>query len=225
MVSVIIPTYNESKIIAGTLTNLLEQKGNYEIIICDGGSGDDTLHIAKAFPQITIVSSGKGRALQMNAATELAKGDTLLFLHADTLLPENAIQTIEETMTDASIVGGSFFIKFNSSHYLLKFYAWCSKINHTLFTYGDQGIFMRRSLFQSLNGFKPIPIMEDIEIQQRMRKRGKFVKLSLPVVTSARRFVSKGIFYQQWRNILLVFLFILGVSAHTLKKFYSDSNR
>jgi glycosyltransferase involved in cell wall biosynthesis len=161
----------------------------------------------------------------MNKGAEKAKGKILLFLHADTLLPENGIKAIETAMSDPSFSGGSFYMKFDKENIPFRFYSSCTKINISYFTFGDQGIFIRRNVFIEIGGYKIMPIMEDFEIQKRLRKKGKFIKLPLAVTTSARRFMQNGKFKQQLLNIALLSAYELGVSPDSIKKFYSDLNR
>ncbi|MDQ3395810.1 MAG: TIGR04283 family arsenosugar biosynthesis glycosyltransferase [Bacteroidota bacterium] len=222
MVSVIIPTLNEEAIIAKTLLSVMSQKGAFEVIVSDGGSSDNTMEIVKTFPQVKVTYSPKGRALQMNAGAEIARGEHLLFLHADTLLLPSAILKIVDSLKNNNVIGGSFFLKFDSENYALKFYSLFSKINHLLFTYGDQAFFIKNEAFRVLNGFKDMVIMEDVEIQQRLRKLGRFIKLDQAVITSGRRFLRRGVIYQQLQNIALVMLYLLGASPTLLKKHYQN---
>ncbi|CAN5352471.1 TIGR04283 family arsenosugar biosynthesis glycosyltransferase [soil metagenome] len=225
MVSIIIPTFNEEKQIPLLMNNLLSQNSECEIIIVDGGSTDLTLSKCLIYKNVKIISSEKGRANQMNKGAEAAKGEILLFLHADTLLPENGIEAIEEAMKDTSYIGGSFFMKFDKDSLPLRFYSSFTKINNSYFTYGDQGIFVRKNIFKEIDGYKITPILEDFEIQKRLRKKGKFIKLPLAVTTSSRRFVQVGEFKQQIINIALLGAYELGVSPQNIKKYYSDLSR
>ena len=220
MVSVIIPTLNEAEIIGSTLPRLFHQAGDFEVIVADGGSSDGTLDILKQFPQVKVVTSPRGRGNQMNAGAKAAQGDVLLFLHADTCLPPDSFRMIREVLSDSSVAGGSFCLRFDHPHRFLWILSMLSRINHTLATYGDQGIFLRSTIFGRIGGFKGIPIMEDVEIQRRLRSQGRFIKIDKPVVTSARRYLRNGIIRQQVLNTLLVALFHLRVSPHNLKRYY-----
>ncbi len=222
MVSIIVPALNESATIDKTLANLQNQQGDHEVIVVDGGSIDDTLQIAASFPGVRCISSPKGRATQMNMGSEYANGDILLFLHADCLLPNDAIVSIEKILKDPSVGSGSFYIRFDSRHWLLNIYSSVSRINHPVFTYGDQGIFVVKELFRAIGGFEPMAMMEDVEIQDRLRKHKSFIKISKPIETSHRRFTSHGIFKQQIKNMVLIGLYRLGVSADVLKRYYPD---
>ena len=129
---------------------------------------------------------------------------------------------IESLLAQEGIVAGSFTLQFDYHSPFLRLFACFSRINHTLFTYGDQGLFMNRQIFEHIGGFKEIPLMEDVEIQKRLRKRGRFVKLRPAVITSARRFRSCGIVRQQLLNIFLVLMYHAGVSPDRLKCYYKE---
>jgi len=220
MISIIIPVLNESQTIGSCLYRLKKHIEHHEIVVVDGGSHDATLDIVKAFSDVKWLCSTAGRGNQMNRGVEAANGDLLLFLHADTCLPPGGLNRIEAIMAREGIVAGSFSLSFEEPSSLLKLYALFSRINHLLFTYGDQGLFMTRHIFELIGGFKEIPIMEDVEIQKRLRKLGRFVKIRQPVVTSARRFLTNGIIKQQVLNMGLVFLYHAGFSPFWLKRFY-----
>ena len=220
MISIIIPVLNESQTIGSCLFCLRKQIEHHEIVVVDGGSDDGTLDIVRAFSEVKWLCSPAGRGNQMNRGAEAAEGDLLLFLHADTCLPPGGLSRIETLMAQEGIVAGSFSLSFEEPDSLLKLYALFSRINHLLFTYGDQGLFMSRRIYELIGGFQEIPIMEDVEIQKRLRKMGRFVKVRQPVVTSARRFLTYGIIKQQVLNMGLVFLYHAGFSPFWLKRFY-----
>ncbi len=220
MISVIIPALNEAHTIEFSLRSLLSCQENIEVIVADGGSSDRTTDIVRKFSKVKQVNSAKGRGRQMNEGAMAARGDTLLFLHADTHLPPYAFATIQEVMKDPRVAGGCFWLSFDCRNFALRIYSMLSRINHILFTYGDQGLFLRRDAFGEMGGFKDIPIMEDVEIQKRLRRVGRFVKIRYPVVTSARRFVKYGSIKQEALNVALVFLYHLGASSSFLKRFY-----
>jgi len=223
MVSIIIPVLNEERSIAKVLENVCKQSTDCELIIVDGGSKDETLQICGCHERAKLVHSEKGRAIQMNKGAAMAKGDVLLFLHADTLLPNGGLQAIKEIMKDEEVVGGSFYMKFDVESLSFRFFSAFTKINSPYLTYGDQGIFIRKSVFEQIGAYKTMPILEDFEIQKRLRKQGRFVKLPLPVTTSARRFLNNGIFKQQLLNIALLCAYELGYSPAKIKAFYKDT--
>ena len=219
MISVIIPVFNE----AATIHHLLEALSVYddvEVIVVDGGSHDDTVEQVMAFPHVILTYTSKGRATQLNHGGFMANGDILFFLHADSVLPDGALQHIQYALADRAVIAGSFYLQFDRNNFWLNGYSRLSKINHQLLTFGDQGLFMRKDTFYQINGYKNLPIMEDFEIQQRLRKKGSFVKLDQPIVTSARRYVKHGFIWQQLKNTLLLTLFLVGISPHSLAKYY-----
>jgi rSAM/selenodomain-associated transferase 2 len=221
MISIIIPTLNEELMIGKCLYQFDQYLENLEIIVVDGGSTDDTVSIVKSFAKVTLIQeSEKGRGRQMNRGASVAKGDILLFLHADTLLPPGGLGMIDAAMRGQNVVAGSFYLCFDHRGLLLQLYSWLSKINHVLFTYGVQGLFLPRSVFEEIGGFAEMPLMEDVEVQQRLRRIGRFVKLNHCVNTSSRRFLANGIIRQQLVNIVLVLLYFAGVSPARLKRYY-----
>ncbi len=159
----------------------------------------------------------------MNMGANAATGDTLLFLHADTVLPSGGLSLINETLEQDGIVAGSFSLRFDKPSPMLKVLGCFSRINHILFTYGDQGLFMKRSTFNKIDGFSDLPLMEDIAIQKKLRRLGGFRKVQKPVITSARRFYANGIVRQQLLNTTLVMLYYLGMSPAKLSRYYSYS--
>lgn len=222
MISIIIPVLNEATQLQSVLRHTFKIKGDFEIICVDGGSTDRSIQILQSFPKVRFYQSRKGRSYQMNKGAKAAAGDILLFLHADTLLPKNALSEIELVMETASNVGGSFYLKFDKKHWILSFYSRLSQINSSLFTYGDHGIFIRKFCFQQIKGYKPISFMEDIEIQLRLRKIGNFVKLPFAITTSARRFTSAGPIKQFFTDVLLVAFYRIGIPPRWIKQFYPD---
>lgn len=222
MISIIIPALNEEGYIEKTLKHTENLEGNFEIIVADGGSKDSTRTLVKNFPQVTLISSEKGRANQMNTGAQIATGDVLLFLHADTFLPEKTYELVKSHLKNEKNVGGSFRLNLDKDHLFLKCYTWCSRFSLEVFTYGDHGIFIREEVFRKIKGYRKMPFLEDIEIQKRLRKAGKFSKLNATVTTSARRFEEMGTLKQLGMDFLILVFYNLGVSPVRLKKFYKD---
>jgi rSAM/selenodomain-associated transferase 2 len=220
MISIVIPALNEAEGIGACLEGLLQEACGHEVIVVDGGSRDGTPAVVRRFRQPRLLSAERGRGVQMNRGAMAASGDILLFLHADCRLPAGGLCMIEDTMADSSAVAGSFSLAFDRDHPLLRLYAAFSRINHILFTYGDQGLFLPRRTFQRIGGFREVPLMEDLEIQQRLRRMGRFVKIRRPMTTASRRFAARGILRQQFANTLLVTLYFAGVSPARLARFY-----
>jgi rSAM/selenodomain-associated transferase 2 len=223
-VSIIIPVYHEADIIVPMISALKGLNGNpgVEIIVVDGDPDGSTIRDVRDACVKTLLA-GKGRASQMNRGAAAAKGDILLFLHADTCLPPNALQHILEIFRDRRIIGGSFDLGIQSEK---KAYRLIEKMVYyrtrlTKMPYGDQAIFIFRKCFLKLGGFKEIPIMEDIELMRRIKaQRYRIGVIPHPVRTDPRRWEKEGIIYCTLRNWTLAVLFLLGVSPEKLAGYY-----
>jgi rSAM/selenodomain-associated transferase 2 len=220
--SVIIPTLNEVRVIQKTLQQVL-LTGADEVVVVDGGSQDATREMAKHLG-CRIIQSPRGRALQMNAGAKAAQGDVLLFLHADTLPPVVAKEIIQEALSDPQIVGGRFDIRIDRPGWLYRLVASLINLRSRLtrIATGDQAIFVRRNVFERIGGFSEIPIMEDVEFSRRLKRAGGIACLHARVTTSARRWANHG----PLKTILLMwklrFLYYVGVSPDSLKRYYVD---
>ncbi len=220
LISIVIPVLNEEKNLEKTLDSVSNQDGPLEIIVVDGGSTDASVEIADAYAKVLV--SGCGRALQMNTGAAEARGEILLFLHADTLLPERAFETIRNRMSglDAS-KAGTFQLEFDSPSRLLGFYCWCTRFPHPSVSFGDRGLFVRRSVFEAQGGFNEIPLFEDVDLARRLYILGGFTFLNLTVTTAARRFDAGGHIQHQIKNLLLWAGYFLGIRPAVLARFYS----
>jgi rSAM/selenodomain-associated transferase 2 len=218
--SVVIPALDECEHLPATLQSLRSEGGAVEPIVVDGGSSDGTWRLRDEFPWARFVHSARGRGPQLDTGAGVATAPLLLFLHADTRPPAGFLTLIEQALSRPQVVAGSFCLSFDNRNPLLRFYARCSRLNHPLFTYGDQGLFTRRSIFEAVGGFAGLPFLEDVDILRRLRRLGRVVKVPMPVVTSARRFVAGGIVRQQIRNVLLVAAYHAGVSPQRLAGWY-----
>ncbi len=218
-ISVVIPTLNEEKYIGPLLEQLQAIPEVTEIIVSDGGSIDNTQQIVTGFAKCTWIESMTGRAMQMNTGARKATSSVLLFLHADSRVDVNGMKKIPQTLLD-KVGAGSFYLSFDCTGFWLNIYSGFSKFNWTIFTYGDQGLFIKRDLFEKIGGFKEIPIMEDLDIIRRIKRHTRFQKINFPITTCARRFKKHGVVFQQLKNIWLVSLFYLGVSPNWLSRFY-----
>lgn len=219
-ISVVIPSLNEESHIEKTLQSVTKQDGDYEFFVADGGSSDNTVTIAKRYTM--VINSQRGRAIQMNTGAKACGGDILLFLHADTILPDNAFREIRKRMKDDTVAGGSFYIAFDADTFILRGVSFITRFNFRLFHFGDQGIFVRRSIFQTLNGYKKMPIMEDYDFYKRLGRQGKVILIRMPVISSARRFIRKGVIRQLLINKFVVLAYWAGVNIQTIKRFYDD---
>ncbi len=218
-ISVIIPALNEAKNILGSLASVRAQQGDFEIIVVDGCSADGTAEVARPYARV-ISSEEPGRSIQMNTGARHACGEVLLFLHADSHLPQNALPLLRRALLNPRIIGGTFTLRFDSQKFLLRVIAFFTRFRFRFFHYGDQGIFVRRAIFEELGGYKQMPIMEDMEFLQRLRRRGRVALIRQPVTTSARRFLRRGIIRQQLLDITLVVLYLLGAGPAKLSRLY-----
>jgi rSAM/selenodomain-associated transferase 2 len=222
-ISVIVPVLDEEKTIATTLDALIAL-APHEIIVVDGGSTDRTAEICQQF-DVKVMVSARGRARQMNSGAKAASGDILLFLHADTTLPNSAFDDIRLALGDCRCVGGRFDVELAGQHWMLKVIG--AMINYrsrlSKVSTGDQAIFVRRFVFEQIGGYPDIPLMEDVAFCRMLRHTGEIACLKSRVMTSARRWEIDGV----WRTILrmwaLKLLYLAGVSPNRLKQYYADA--
>lgn len=222
MISIIIPTYDESTQIAATLSLLAKncQDFRVEIIIADGGSTDDTVSIALSLGATVIHTNKKGRAAQMNQGVATAKYEILYFLHADSVPPENFIMFIQDAI-NKNAVAGCFRLAFDEDHWFLKANAWFTRFNVNAVRFGDQSLFARKDIFQRSGGFKEsLILMEDQEIIHRLKKFGKFKVMPAYIVTSARKYRANGIYRMQAVFFRIWLLYYLGYSQQKLLTLY-----
>jgi len=218
LVSIVIPALNEARCISDTLIALQEQTGPFEIIVVDGGSEDDTPLISSKYA--TVITSERGRANQMNAGAEAAKGEILLFLHADTRIPENALERIRESVSQRNYEAGIFRLRFDRETCLLRLYSFCTRYKQPRFCFGDRAMFVKKDVFKRVNGFSSIPIFEDLDLSIRLHRRGRFLFRPEYVTTAARRFEEKGPLRQQLLNTFLWLRYTFGTSPTKLAKYY-----
>ncbi len=251
-VSVIIPTLNEEQALPQTLTRTLAL-GFDEVLVVDGGSSDRTRSIVESFgfdvsesgsrrsylvarrsPDASrdtlhesrfFLTAPAGRAKQMNAGAAASRGNVLLFLHADTQLPDNAKQAIVGALQEPECVGGRFDLRFDRNRPLSRLIAcminWRSRLSGI--ATGDQAIFVRRAAFERMGGFAAIPLMEDIDLTRRLKRMGPVACLRDRVITSFRRWDTGGPIRTILLMWLLRFLYWIGISPHTLSRWYSHA--
>jgi rSAM/selenodomain-associated transferase 2 len=221
---VIIPVLNEQANINAAIENVRQRAAgqSHEIIVVDGDPDGTTVSaIANSSVHKIVFSPGRGR--QMNEGASRAQGQVLLFLHADTKLPEGAFERIREVMTDGRYVAGAFDLAIDSQRPILRYIAARARMRSRInrIPYGDQAIFIRKDYFYQLGGYSDIPIMEDVDLMLRIRRNKRMIHiLKERVLTSARRWETDGAFYTTLRNQILVTLFFLGVSPQKLARFY-----
>ena len=208
MISIIIPVLNEEKALPETLTNIFAQisePDQVQVIVADCGSEDQTQTVAKQYTNVELVISGRGRAVQMNAGATKAKGEWLLFLHADTLLPPDGLQVIQALAKDKQNQAGCFHQRFSKDHWFLRFVSWLHnwRCNRGRIMYGDQAMFIRRSLFERIGGFPEEDILEDVLISELIVTETSPVLLKQEVITSSRKFEQRGI-YRSFFDIFVI---------------------
>jgi len=229
-ISVIIPTLNEERTILATLAHTAAL-GFDELVVVDGGSLDRTTLLVESYGRVVqvpaqspvqLITAPCGRARQMNEGAKAGGGEILLFLHADTQLPDDAKTMIEVTLADRRMVGGRFDVRFDRPSMwgtiISTMMNWRSRLSGI--ATGDQALFVRRHNFEQIGGFADIPLMEDIDFSRRLKREGATAALTATVTTSFRRWEQHG----PLRTILLMwglrFLYWIGFSPHTLNRWY-----
>lgn len=221
-ISIIIPTLNEEKCMPQLKKCISSIEGDFEVIIVDGGSTDRT--IEKAPSQAKVIESVKGgRGAQLNEGARLAQGEILLFLHADTVLPKNALQMVGEAIK-SGCVGGRFRVKLDEEGLIYRVIERGINLRDRITggSTGDQAIFVRKDVFFKLGGFKEYPICEDLDFARRLKRQGRYVQLPLTVVTSARRWKKEGPFKVILLMWLIRLLFLLRFPPAKLKRLYGE---
>ncbi|MBT5927616.1 MAG: glycosyltransferase, partial [Verrucomicrobia bacterium] len=223
-VSIIIPTLNEENKIHALAAHLQLRAPDAEWILADGGSTDGTLDKAK-HNEFKTISCPKGRGTQMHHGANAAKGDVILFLHADTLLPPDGITTMLRCLKDAHVAAGGFWKQFDKPHWIMSGsrFRCLPRIFFGKYVFGDQGIFVRRNALIEMGGVPKVPLMEEFELCQKLRKQGRIALADATVTTSSRRFFTNGIIktYLLMGRIMLRYKF--GQSPESLAQAYARS--
>ena len=217
-IAVVVPTLDEASAIAGCLESARAVAD--QLIVSDGGSRDDTVEIARCLGA-TVVCGSPGRGRQLNRGAESASADCLLFLHADSRLPDGARDALTEALAGGAI-GGGFQVAFDAAGGLPRLGSRLVNLRSRLTRcpLGDQGQFCRRSAFEELGGFREWPILEDLDFIRRLKRRGRIALLSPPVATSYRRYQRRGIARNIATNWLIWALHFLGASPERLAALY-----
>lgn len=220
-----------------------------EIIISDGGSRDGTADWVRAQPDLILVNSARGKGPQLNAGAARATGDVLLFLHADCALSQAALNALHSALSVADApqastaklsasglaapnlsisrpLGGAFYLRFAESHpRALRLVSWGINLRARLrgSATGDQGIFVRRDVFQSIGGAPDWPLFEDVELVRRIKQAGEFVVIKTPLTVSGRRYIEHGVLRTALLIYSLRFAYWLGVPPQRLKEWFRDA--
>jgi rSAM/selenodomain-associated transferase 2 len=219
-ISIIIPTLNEAESIGRLLPELLALPG-VELLVVDGGSTDSTVDVAKSFGAEVLITS-PGRAGQMNAGAEAARGDILLFLHCDTRLPPGFAAQVRDTMNRPGVSAGAFQLAIDGKGPGLRIIERLVNFRSRVLQmpYGDQGIFTTADMFSAVGPFLLQPIMEDFELMRKLKKKGRIKILSPAATTSARRWGKLGILKTTLINQAIIIGYFFGVSPEKLAGWY-----
>lgn len=222
-ISIIIPVYNEEKNISNLiyyLRNNSEKKNISEFIIVDGGSQDNTVNEAIKTKATVLKSIYKSRAIQMNLGAEVAKGNILYFLHADSFPPPNFDRHIIEAI-NKGYYSGCFRMKWDINHWSLNIFSWLTRFNCNICRGGDQSLFIKSDIFDKIGGYNDKKlIMEDTEIIPRIKRNCKFKVIIHYLISSGRRYKKNGIIKLQLLYGIIYFLHFMGYSEDSIIKFY-----
>ena len=221
LVTVIVPVLDDRRCLERALASLGVDP-RVEIIVVNGGARTPAMiALERAAPHVHWLASAPGRGRQMNAGARQARGDWLLFLHADTRLPAGWIEELERAGR-GSAVGGSFRFRLDAARWWARVLerGVAARVRWLDLPYGDQGLFVRRQAFAALGGFRELPLMEDVDFVRRLRRLGRLDHSALPAVTSARRWESDGWIRRTIENLLLTLLFLAGVAPSRLATRY-----
>jgi rSAM/selenodomain-associated transferase 2 len=229
MISIITPVLNEKDNIRTFFDHLNDLKGDFKLILVDGGSTDGTLdeidRLKGGFHHpLNVLSVSKGRASQMNKGAEVAKGDILLFLHVDSQIEEDSLGFIENEINKGDIVGGGFTHSFSDPDFFLKLTSAFGNFRTRLtkIFFGDFGIFIRKDIFERMGGYDDIIFLEDVEFCKKAKQYGKLGQIDRMIVTSPRRYHSKGKIRLTVFFSLAVLLNIVGFRPRFLYRYIGE---
>ena len=224
-VSIVVPTLNEADRITACLTRLRRGFPDCELLVVDGGSTDGTVELAERVAP--VLHSAPGRAVQMNTGAAHTTGEVLWFVHADTLIDPAALGQMRAALADPRVVGGGLCLRFDRRTRGLDFLARTSNVRARRLQqiFGDQALFVRRSVFEQLGGFPPWPLMEDLELSRRLHRHGRLVLLPATSTASARRFVEHGTWQMVAFMQYLKLAYFAGVSPERLARRYERGPR
>ncbi|MFP3854472.1 MAG: TIGR04283 family arsenosugar biosynthesis glycosyltransferase [Anaerolineales bacterium] len=202
--TIIIPTLDEGEWIEQVLDRALAPPGigAKDVLVVDGGSQDNTIEVASQ--RVPTITGPRGRASQMNLGAQQARSKWLLFCHGDSLLPSEYPRAVRETFQDRSIVGGTFTPRYRPGHPWLTLAEWLLRLPTSKLIFGDSALFVRHSDFETVGGFPDIPLMEDLELVQKLGSLGRWLRRPEIVVTTSRRFMEHGVLRQLLLDLRLL---------------------
>ncbi len=220
MVSVIVPVWNDAACLQILLDQLRNEPGPLDIVVVDGQSTDAVLEVVALYPGVRLISTSRGRGRQMNAGAEVALGETLLFLHCDTLPPPGAIAEVPELLRSSGADFGAFRLRFDPPCLVPSLLALFTRWALPWTCFGDQGIFVNRPFFLTTGGFPEIPALEEVHWLRRAARQGRMVRSRRIVSTSARRFQQAGPLRQTLRNGRILLRDRLGADPARMAELY-----
>ena len=211
--SVIVPVLDEARELSALLPCLVA--AGVQVVVVDGGSRDGSVAVARAVAGVEVLEGRPPRSRQMNQGAARARGDVLLFLHADARPPADFAGLMKRALAHGNVAGGAFALAIDDERPLARLVAAGANLRTRLtgHPYGDQGIFVRRHLFTAMGGYADLPFLEDLEFVVRLRKKGRVCLLPQAVRVSARRWQAQGYLRTTWRNTVLATWFYLGLDA------------
>lgn len=220
-ISIIVPVLDEAALIGLFVAHLRVRAPDAEIIVVDGGSRDGTRSIAGSLADV-VINAPQGRASQMNAGAAIANGDVLWFLHADSVLPLNAVRDIEAALNDPQTAGGCFRLRLPDSKRIYRISDSVGNLGVQVFGFalGDHGIFCRRSSFEKSGGYPDVPILEDAEIYRRLGRNGRMRQLRAEIISSPRSYQRWGPYRTTAIYFCILVLYVLGVPIRFLYPLY-----
>jgi len=223
LVSIVLPVYNEASTIGAALDALTSVRGPKEILVVDGGSSDSTREIAIA-RGVSVLIARRGRACQMNAGAQAAKGGILLFLHCDSRLAPEALEKMHTVLASTKAIGGCFQLAMDDPSPIFRLVCFMSNLRArwSKIYFGDQAIFARRDKFIAVGGFSDLEMMEDWDLSRKLVRQGKLAQIAATVTTSVRRFQRRGIWPTIWLMQKLKIMYLCGVSTDILRRYYDD---
>ncbi len=223
--SIIIPVLNELENLPITIAHLQAGLPKSEIIVVDGGSRDGTREWLAKQTDLAVLDAERGRGCQMRVGASQATGNVLLFLHADCTLPANAYDCIKQVLQNPAVIGGAFVIQFaeafpRSLPLIAKGINARTRVTKT--ATGDQGIFVRRKVYESVGGFEGWPLFEDVNLVSKVKQHGKFVIIREPIVISGRRYIANGPWLTTFLMYALRIGYWAGIHPNRLYQWFAD---
>jgi len=192
-----------------------------EVIVVDGGSQDSTVEIAQSLG-VKVLLAPAGRAAQMNVGAKAASGDILLFLHADTRLPAGFDKMVRTGLEQPGTIAGAFALQINASLWSLRLIEWGVnwRSRQLQMPYGDQAIFLKAEVFHNIGSFPQLPLMEDFELMRRLNRKGRIVIIPVPVLTSGRRWLQRGVWKTTLTNQIAIIAYLIGIPPEQISRWY-----